>query len=79
MTEDQLKAFPPFQILPVYDESDPRSDTITSGAGSLKVRECTTEAEVEDCLKNPKLLPLGGIRVQHNGQDAVVVYFGELA
>ena len=79
MTEDQLKGFPPFQILPVYDESDPRADTITHGGGSQKVRECTTVVEVEDCLKNPTLLPLGAIRVKHNGRDAVVVYFGELA
>ena len=80
MTEDQLKAFSPFRILPVYDESDPRADAITSGNGtSRKVRECTTAAEVEYCLKNLNLVPLGAIRVKHNGQDAVVVYFGDPA
>ena len=80
MTEDQLRAFTPFQTLPVYDESDGRADAITSGGGKCqKVRECTTAAEVADCLKHTRLVPLGAIRVKHNGQDSVVVYFGELA
>ena len=40
MTEEQLRTFPAFRTLPVYDESDERADAITSGAGSgRKVRE----------------------------------------
>jgi hypothetical protein len=80
VTEQQLRAFPPFKTLPVYDENDERADSITSGAGNGRmVRECTTLAEVEECLKNPKLVPLGGLRVGTDGQTAVVVYFGEVA
>lgn len=74
MTEGQLKAFPAFKTLPVYDESDERADSITNGSG-WKIRECTTVAGVQDCLKDPKLVPLGGLRV---GQK-VVAYFGERA
>jgi hypothetical protein len=78
MTEEQLRAFPAFRTLPVYDEADERADAITFGKGR-KVRECTTVAEVETCLKDPRLVPLGGLRVGLNGQAGVVVYFGELA
>jgi hypothetical protein len=79
MTEEQLRAFPAFKTLPVYDESDERADAITSGAGiGQKIRECLTMAEVEECLKNPKLVPLGGLRAGPDGRKTVVVYFGEL-
>ncbi len=79
MTEEQLRAFPAFKTLPVYDESDERADGITFGAGTgRKVRECTTMAEVEECLRSPRLVPLGGIRVGSDGQAVVVVYFGEV-
>jgi hypothetical protein len=80
MTEAQLRVFPPFRTLPVYDESDGRADSITSEGGRCRrVRECTTVAEVEACMGDPRLVPLGGIRVVHGGREAVVVYFGELA
>jgi hypothetical protein len=79
MTEDQLRAFPPFKVLPVYDESDVRANDITSGQGrSGKLKECTTIAEVENCLKDPNLVPLGGLRVGPNGQKVIVAYFGEI-
>ena len=77
MTEEQIRAFPAFKPLPVYDESDPRADTITHGVGR-KIRECTTMREVEECLTNPKLMPLGGLRVGKVGRAPVVVYFGEV-
>ena len=78
MTEEQLRAFLPFRRLPVYDESDEQADTITSGDGKIrKLKECTTVSEVEECLKNPNLSPLGALRVGTDGQKVVVVYFGE--
>lgn len=77
MTVEQIRAFPAFKTLPFYDESDERSDSITSGQGR-KVREWTTMVEVEACLQDPKLVPLGGLRVGPVGQEAVVVYFGEM-
>ncbi len=80
MTEEQLRAFPAFKALPVYDERDPRADGITSGAGpGRRLRECTTMAEVEAYLKTPRLVPLGGLRVGPAGRAVVVVYFAELA
>ena len=82
MTEAQLRLFPVFQALPLYDESDPRADRITTAAGAghsyRAIRECATLQEVEDCLKDPRLVPLGGLRAGLNGRAAVVVYFGEL-
>jgi hypothetical protein len=42
MTEDQLRAFPAFRALPVYDESDPRSHELVTGTGDgRKVHECS--------------------------------------
>jgi hypothetical protein len=76
MTDQQLRAFPAFKTLPVYDESDARADLITTSHG-MKVREATTMAEVAASLQNPRLVPLGGLRVGPVGQQVVVVYFGE--
>ena len=76
MTDQQLRAFPAFKTLPVYDESDGRADTLTHGVGR-KVRECATMAEVEACLANPRLIPLGALRAGPDGQRIVVVYFAE--
>ena len=76
MTVTQLHLFPIFRTLPLYDESDERSHSIAVGVGK-SVRECATLAEVEDCLKNPKLVPLGGITVGKDGRQVVVVYFAE--
>jgi len=59
MTEAQLHLFPAFRALPLYDESDPRADRITTvaGAGNYRaIRECATLQEVEDCLKDQALL-----------------------
>jgi hypothetical protein len=76
MTEAQLKAIPEFKTLPIYDESDARADTLTSpgaAGGYQSIRECTTLREVRDCLKDSRLIPLGGLR----GGRVVVAYFGE--
>ena len=54
------------------------ADAITSGSGR-KLTECTTMAEVEECLKNPRLTPLGGLRAGLDGQKVVIVYFGEVS
>ena len=77
MTETQLKLFPAFKTLPVYDESDERSHSLTTGMGK-GVRECATMAEVEECLANPKLVPVGAVRVGEDGKRVVVVYFSQL-
>ena len=80
MTEAQLKVYPEFRALPIFDESDKRADTITtvSGAGNYRsIRECWTLFEVEECLKNPKFVPLGGLRAGNSGAPIVVAYFGE--
>jgi hypothetical protein len=80
MTEAQLKAFPEFKSLPVYDESDERANTLTSvqGAGKYRnIRECTTLQQVQDCLKDPRFVPLGGLRAATPGGQIAVAYFGE--
>ena len=77
MTKEQLKQLPVFQTLPVYDESDERSHSLTTGMGK-GVRECVTLAEVEECLANPKLVPVGAVRVGETGKQAVVVYFSQM-
>lgn len=78
MTETQLKLYPVFRTLPVYDESDERSHSLTKEPGEGRgVRECTTLAEVEACLANPKLTPLGAVRCGEAGKKVVVVYFVE--
>jgi hypothetical protein len=80
MTEEQIRAFTAFKTLPVYEESDERADAIAFGYGNNgKVKECTTLAEVEECLKNSQLIPLGGLRAGPEGQKVVVIYFGEIA
>jgi hypothetical protein len=79
MTEAQLRVFPAFKALPIFDESDARADTLTTvqGAGTQyrAIRECPTLQEVQDCLKDSRFIPLGGLRVASTGQ--VVAYFGE--
>lgn len=76
MIEAQLRLFPAFQSLPIYDEGDERADAITSGCGA-PVRECLTMREVEECLATPGLVPLGGLRVESGGRPVVVAYFKE--
>ena len=79
MTEPQLKLLPAFRFLPVYDESDEQSHSLTTGMGKGgSVRECTTMAEVEACLANPELVPLGAVRAGKGGSQLVVVYFSEM-
>jgi hypothetical protein len=80
VTEIQLLAIPEFATVPIYDESDPESATITSASAGGKyrsVRECSTLREVRDCLKNPQLVPLGALRAEAGGGQVVVAYFGE--
>ena len=82
MTEAQLRSFPAFQRLPVYDEKDQRADTITTAFTSgpyRRVRECSTLAEVEACLKDARLVALGALRTEPDGDAVVVAYFGERA
>jgi hypothetical protein len=76
MDETQLPLYPALAGLPVYDECDERSHSLMRGAGDGRtVRECATAREVEECLKRPDLVPLGGVRVGSGGAKAVVVYF----
>jgi hypothetical protein len=63
----------------VYDESDPRCHELAAGAGDGRtVHECSKVAEVERCLADPRLVPLGGIRAGADGRQTVVVYFAGL-
>jgi hypothetical protein len=77
VTEEQLKQLPAFRALPVYDESDERTHSLTTGMGK-GVRECVTLAEVEECLTNPKLVPVGAVRVGETDRQALVVYFSQM-
>jgi hypothetical protein len=79
MTEAQLRTIPAFQTLPVYDESDERSNAITNArAGGFRaIRECLTLQEVEECLRNPRLVPLGALRATAGGNGRAIAYFGE--
>ena len=80
MTEAQLRLFPRFRALPIFDESDERADSITAAVADGKprtIRECTTLKEVEGCLRNPRLVPVGGLRVGDDGKQVVVAYFAE--
>jgi hypothetical protein len=80
MNEQQLFAFPAFRALPIYDEHDQRTNTITTVAGAgnyARIVECTTIQEVEDCLKDSRFVPLGAIRAGAVGKQVVVAYFGE--
>jgi hypothetical protein len=74
MTEAQLKAFPLFRNLPVYDESEDRANSITT---QKHIRECSTIQQVQACLRDPRLTPLGALRVIRDGGSIVVAYFGE--
>jgi hypothetical protein len=79
VTEAQLKTFAPFQSLPVYDESDPQASSIATVAGARSFRaihECSTLRQVQSCLRQSDLVPLGALRADANGQ-VVVAYFGE--
>jgi hypothetical protein len=80
MTEEQLKAIKEFKTLPVYDEHDARANALTSphaAGGYRSIRECATFQEVMDCLKDSRLIPLGGLRARDGGGPVVVAYFGE--
>jgi len=74
MTEAQVRLFPALRTVPVYDESDARSHSLVGGMGR-KVRECSTLAEIEECLKNQELVPLGGVRCGESKREMVVVFF----
>jgi hypothetical protein len=53
---EQLFTFPEFRTLPIYDESDQRTNTITTvtGAGEYtRIWECITIQEGEDCQRFP--------------------------
>jgi hypothetical protein len=80
MTEAQLKSFPAFRNLPIYDESDERANSITTVLGAAQypnIRECLTLSEVEQCLKDPRYVPLGGLRATTADGPIAVAYFGE--
>jgi hypothetical protein len=80
MTEAQLKSFPAFKTLPIYDESDERANSITSVHGAAKypnIRECSTLSDVQACLKDPRFVPLGGLRAVSADGPIAVAYFGE--
>jgi hypothetical protein len=79
VTEAQLLLFSVFKKLPIYDESETRAATVATpqGAGYAAVRECSTIREVEECLKDPRLVPLGALRAGTPGNQVVVAYFGE--
>jgi hypothetical protein len=79
MTEAQLKAFVEFKTLPVYDEHDQRANSLTALAVSgpyRRIRECATLQEVENCLKDRQLVPLGGLRAETGSGQVVIAYFG---
>ena len=77
MSEAQLLLFPVFAALPIFDESDERAHTFMAGhRKNGTIRECTRMEEVENCLKNPKFVPLGAVRFG-TANKALVVYFGE--
>jgi hypothetical protein len=79
VTEAQLRLFREFDKLPIYDESEEKATTVATaaGAGCPTVHECCTIREVEECLKNPRLVPLGALRAGSVGRQVVVAYFGE--
>jgi hypothetical protein len=79
MTEMQLHELPAFRQLPIYDEHDARSTLITMPAASgryTRIRECATLAEVERCLSDQHLVPLGAVRAGAECNPIVVAYFG---
>ena len=76
MTEEQIRRFASLKSIPIYDESDDQADAMTTASG-LKLHECTMIQEIQDCLSNPQLKPLGGLRISSDGTDVVVVYFAE--
>jgi hypothetical protein len=72
MTEAELRAVPQFAALPVYDEADERTEPIARAHAG----ECATLEEVEACLADPGLVPLGAVRAYPGGSPVVVAYFG---
>jgi hypothetical protein len=77
VSEEQLKAIQEFAALPIYDEDDEAADSITrvqsSGGRFTSIREMTTLEDVREALRNPSLVPLGGVR--YRGSDDTVVVF----
>jgi hypothetical protein len=70
VTEDQLRLFSALNTLLVYDE---RSRSVTAGAVTRhRVRKCATMKEVEGCLTDARLVPLGGVRVGEDGRRVVL-------
>jgi hypothetical protein len=79
MTQMQLHKLPAFRQLPIYDEHDARSNSITTPVASglyMSIRECATLEEVERCLSDPHLVPLGAVRAGAECDPIVVAYFG---
>jgi len=71
MIEEQLRAFPAFRTLPIVDEDDDRAISITRN----HARECTTIDQVQKCLQDSQLQPVGALRAKPNGHIVVVAYF----
>src|SRR4051794_23415060 len=76
MNESQLLLFPGLADLPIFDENDARSHKFLPAEGR-NIRECSLMEDVQECLRNPQLVPLGAVRFGVDGKKAVVVYFGE--
>lgn len=80
--ENELRAVPPFDRLPVYDEADKRAGDITTvlRAGPYEsIRECSELENLKQFLADPRMVPLGAIRARPTEGTAIVVaFFGVL-
>jgi hypothetical protein len=76
MTEAQFRSIPAFQSLPIYDEHDELSIAVSHPAAYQRIRECVTVADVEGCLRDQGLVPLGALRAPGDGSPIVIAYFG---
>ncbi len=82
MTENELRAVPPFDRLPVYDEADQRAgdNTTVLRAGPYeRIQECFELEDLKRLLADRRLVPLGAIRARPtDGTSIAVAYFGVL-
>lgn len=79
MNDDEYKSLKPFENLPLFDDSDPRCETIdkvdydTAFTGS--VLEANSLGLAHQYLSQNDLVPKGAIR-HHGGNDySIFVYF----
>lgn len=79
MDETEYRSLESFADLPLYDEDDPRCESIDRPSHdpgfSGVVREATDLAEAESLVAQDDMLPKGGVRFKMGETERIFAYF----